>query len=156
MKHMCRMRRRGCAGNLSRRAEDYLEAILNVTLEKGYARTKDVACELEISPSTVVEMFQKLDGMGLVEYRRYEGVVLSPSGREVAEAVKFRHDTLKEFLMAINVPEKIADSDACSMEHELHPSTIQQIRLLLEALQLDPGISERIRRNTPRQEEQSA
>ncbi len=78
-------------------------------------------------------------------------------GREVAEAVKFRHDTLKEFLMAINVPEKIANSDACYMEHELHPpSTIQQIRLLLEALQSNPGISERIRRNTPRQEEQSA
>jgi len=25
------------------------------------------------------EMFQKLDGMGLVEYRRYEGVVLPPA-----------------------------------------------------------------------------
>jgi DtxR family Mn-dependent transcriptional regulator len=150
------MRHRGCAGNLSRRVEDYLEAILNVTLEKGYARTKDVACELGISPSTVVEMFQKLDGMGLVEYRRYEGVVLSPSGREVAEAVKSRHDTLKEFLMMINVPEKIANADACYMEHELHPATIQQIRLLLEALRSDSGISERIRRSTPGPEEGSA
>ncbi|KLK88878.1 DtxR family iron (metal) dependent repressor [Methanoculleus sediminis] len=149
------MRRRGCAVNLSSRVEDYLEAILNVTLEKGYARTKDVACELDISPSTVVEMFQKLDGMGLVGYRRYEGVVLSPAGREVAEVIKFRHDTLKEFLMTINVPEKIANADACYMEHELHPSTIQQIRLLLEALQSDSGICERIRRNTPKQEEQS-
>lgn len=156
MKHICRMRHRGCAGNLSRRVEDYLEAILNVTLEKGYARTKDVACELGISPSTVVEMFQKLDGMGLVEYRRYEGVVLSPSGREVAEAVKSRHDTLKEFLMMINVPEKIANADACYMEHELHPATIQQIRLLLEALRSDSGISERIRRSTPGPEEGSA
>ncbi|KUK63051.1 MAG: Iron dependent repressor [Methanoculleus marisnigri] len=143
------MRHRGCAGNLSRRVEDYLEAILNVTLEKGYARTKDVACELEISPSTVVEMFQKLGAMGLVEYRRYEGVVLLPAGREVAEVIKFRHDTLKEFLMTLNVPEKIANADACYMEHELHPETIRQIRLLLEALQSDSGICERIRRKTP-------
>ncbi|WP_300999095.1 metal-dependent transcriptional regulator [Methanoculleus sp.] len=146
------MRHQGCAKNLSRRVEDYLEAILNVTLEKGYARTKDVACELDISPSTVVEMFQKLDGMGLVDYRRYEGVVLSPAGREVAEVIKFRHDTLKEFLMTIHVPEKIANSDACYMEHELHPSTIRQIRLLLEALQSDSGICERIRRSTPARE----
>lgn len=150
------MKHQGCVKNLSRRVEDYLEAILNVTLEKGYARTKDVALELDISPSTVVEMFQKLDGMGLVEYRRYEGVVLSPAGREVAEVIKFRHDTLKEFLMAINVPEKTADSDACYMEHELHPETIRQIRLLIEALQSDPGICERIRRKTPGRENPSA
>lgn len=143
------MKHKGYIKNLSRRAEDYLEAILNVTLEKGYARTKDVACELDLSPSSVVEMFRKLDGMGLVEYRRYEGVVLSPKGHEIAEAVKFRHDTLKEFLMAIHVPEKIANADACYMEHELHPKTIHQIRLLTKALQSDPTIAERIGRSPP-------
>lgn len=138
--------------NLSRTAEDYLEAILNVTLEKGYARTKDVACELDLSPSSVVEMFRKLDGMGLVEYRRYEGVVLSPPGREVAEAIKSRHETLREFLRIIHVPEKIANADACYMEHELHPVTIQRIRLLVEVMRSDPEISERIRGSTRRRE----
>jgi DtxR family Mn-dependent transcriptional regulator len=146
------MENRYTVKNLSRTAEDYLEAILNVTLEKGYARTKDVACELCLSPSSVVEMFRKLDGMGLVEYRRYEGVVLKPPGREVAEAIKSRHDTLREFLKVIHVPEKIADSDACYMEHELHPTTIRQIKLLVEALRADSGVSERIRRSTPRRE----
>ncbi|HDR72848.1 MAG TPA: metal-dependent transcriptional regulator [Methanoculleus sp.] len=131
---------------LSRTAEDYLEAILNVTLHKGYARTKDVACELDLSPSSVVEMFRKLDGMGLIEYRRYEGVVLKPAGREIAEAIKFRHDTLKEFLLRIRVPEKIADSDACFMEHELHPETVRQIRLLIEVLRADPDLCDRIRK----------
>ncbi|WP_261595993.1 metal-dependent transcriptional regulator [Methanoculleus formosensis] len=135
--------------NLSRKAEDYLEAILNVTLKKGYARTKDVACELDLSPSSVVEMFRKLDGMGLVEYRRYEGVVLKPAGREVAQAVKSRHDTLKEFLKIIHVPEKIAESDACYMEHELHPATIRQIRALVEELRSESGISERIPKSAP-------
>ncbi|WP_342770496.1 MULTISPECIES: metal-dependent transcriptional regulator [unclassified Methanoculleus] len=138
--------------NLSRKAEDYLEAILNVTLEKGYARTKDVARELDLSPSSVVEMFRKLDKMGLVEYRRYEGVVLAPAGREVAEVIKSRHDTLREFLRMINVPEKIADCDACSMEHELHPATIRQIRLLVKELQSDTRIAECIRRSTPTRE----
>jgi DtxR family Mn-dependent transcriptional regulator len=132
---------------LSRTAEDYLEAILNITLEKGYARTKDVARELYLSPSSVVEMFRKLDRMGLIEYRRYEGVVLQPRGREIAEAIKFRHDTLKEFLLQIRVPEEIADSDACFMEHELHPETIRQIRLLIEGLRADPDLREKIRRS---------
>jgi len=141
------MRHQGCRKDLSRRVEDYLEAILNVTLEKGYARTKDVAREMDVSPSTVVEMFRKLAHAGLVEYRRYEGVVLLPAGREVAESVKFRHDTLKEFLKAIHVPETIANTDACYMEHELHPTTICQIRLLVEELKSDPEICERIRNN---------
>ncbi len=149
MKHQYCAKHKRCTKNLSRRAEDYLEAILNVTLEKGYARTKDVACELDLSPSSVVEMFRKLDRMSLVEYRRYEGVVLSPTGREIAEVIKFRHDTLKEFLMAIHVPEKIANADACYMEHELHPKTIHQIRLLTKTLQSDPTIAKRIGRPPP-------
>jgi DtxR family Mn-dependent transcriptional regulator len=120
---------------LSHKAEDYLEAILNVTLGKGYARTKDVAGELRVSPSSVVEMFKKLDRMALVQYRPYEGVVLTAKGREIAEVIKYRHDTLKALLLLINVPEEIAESDACFMEHELHPETVRQIRLLVEALQ---------------------
>lgn len=125
---------------LSHKAEDYLEAILNVTLEKGYARTKDVAGELGVQPSSVVEMFKKLDRLALVRYRPYEGVVLTQRGREIAEVIKYRHDTLKAFLLLVNVPEKIAESDACFMEHELHPETIRQIRKLIEVLQDDSGL----------------
>jgi DtxR family Mn-dependent transcriptional regulator len=117
---------------LSRKTEDYLEAILNVSLEKGYARTKDVAGELGVSPSSVVEMFQKLDSLNLVEYRRYEGVTLMPEGEKIARVIKSRHEILKAFLMIIEVPEKIADKDACFMEHELHPETIEQIGVLVE------------------------
>jgi DtxR family Mn-dependent transcriptional regulator len=141
---------------LSRTAEDYLEAILNVTLEKGYARTKDVARELDLSPSSVVEMFRKLDRLGLIEYRRYEGVVLKPGGREIAETIKFRHDTLKEFLLRIRVPEEIADSDACFMEHELHPETVRQIRLLIEALREDQDLCDRIQNHIAAQHGKTA
>jgi len=129
---------------ISQKAEDYLEAILNVTLEKGYARTKDVAGELNISPSSVVEMFQKLDQMNLIEYRKYEGVLLQPKGREIAEFIKYRHDTLKEMLMLINVPEDIANTDACFMEHELHSETVRQIRLLIDVLHEDSHLLEMI------------
>ncbi len=119
---------------ISRKAEDYLEAILNVTLEKGYARTKDVAEELGISPPSVVEMFRKLDAMGLINYRRYEGVTLKPEGKEIAEVIRYRHDTLRTFLTLINVPEKIADHDACIMEHELDTKTIEQLRMFVDFL----------------------
>ena len=53
---------------LSRKAEDYLEAILNISLRdgKGYARVKEIARALNVKPSSVVEMARRLNGMGLV------------------------------------------------------------------------------------------
>ncbi|MBN1195405.1 MAG: metal-dependent transcriptional regulator [Methanomicrobiaceae archaeon] len=129
---------RGCVKNLSRKAEDYLEAILNVILTKGYAKTKDVAAELGVRSPSVVEMFRKLDKMGLVEYRRYEGVVLTAQGREIAEAIRFRHETLKRLFTLIGVPEDIADADACMMEHELSEKSVRQIRLFIDFLASRP------------------
>ncbi len=130
---------------LSRTAEDYLEAILNVTLRKGYARTGEIARELGLSPSSVVELFRKLDRMGLIEYRKYEGVVFRPEGRAIAEVIKYRHDTLREFLRMAAVPDDIASKDACYMEHELHPDTIRCIRDFIEVLQNDPSLATMIR-----------
>ena len=135
-------RYQGYVHTLTETAEDYLEAILNVVLEKGYAKTRDVAHELGVRPPSVVEMFQKLDAIGLVEYRRYEGVVLTPRGRQIAEVIKSRHDTLKRFLTLIQVPQEIAEKDACAMEHELSEESIEQIRLFVEFMNTHPAGNE--------------
>jgi len=127
--------------HLSRKAEDYLEAIYIVSRDKGYARTKDVAAQLKVSPSSVVEMFRKLDKLGLVRYRKYEGVVPNPEGLRIGRMIKNRHDTLKAFFMKIGVPEDIADEDACMMEHELNPRSIEQIQLLLRFVNEKAGVS---------------
>lgn len=108
-----------------------MEAILNITEEKGYARIKDVAITLDVRPPSVVEMVKRLDKKGLVEYRKHDGVTLTGEGRGIALSVKDRHDTIKSFLEVINVPEKIADEDACTMEHELHAITTTQIKNLV-------------------------
>jgi DtxR family Mn-dependent transcriptional regulator len=113
---------------LSRKAEDYLEAILNASSEKGYARTKDIARELDIRPPTVVEMVRKLDKIGMITYRKYDGVTLTEQGKKIAEVIRDRHVTLRSFLELVDVPHAIAEKDACMMEHELHPETIEQIR----------------------------
>jgi len=114
--------------HISRKEEDYLEAILNTILEKGYARSHDISEKLHVVPSSVSEMFTKLGKKGLVNYRRYEGVTLTSSGQIIAEQIKFRHSILVEFLKILDVPEKIADDDACFMEHELNTVTIQKIK----------------------------
>lgn len=124
--------------SLSRKAEDYLEAILNASSDKGYARTKDIARELNLQPPTVVEMVQKLDKMGMITYRKYDGVTLTPQGKKIAEVIRDRHVTLRAFLELVNVPHDIAEKDACMMEHELSPETIEQIRSFISFVRENP------------------
>ncbi len=113
---------------LSRKAEDYLEVILNITATKGRARIKDIARALNVRPSSVVEMANRLNDMGLVEYRKYDGISLTEKGKTIAKVVKDRHETIQAFLEILKVPPRIADKDACIMEHELEPETIEQLR----------------------------
>jgi len=116
---------------LSRKVEDYLEAILNIADQKGYARTKDIASVLDITSPSVVEMIKKLDNMEFVNYRKYEGVTLTPRGREIASSVREKHEIIRNFLKIIQVPNGIANKDACTMEHHLDPKTIEQIKMLV-------------------------
>jgi len=123
---------------LSRKAEDYLEAILNITERKGHTRTKDIAAALDIKPPSVVEMLKRLNDMALVEYRKYEGVKLTPKGREIARVVKDRHETIRAFLEILKVPKKIANKDACIIEHELEPETIGQLKNFVQFVKSAP------------------
>ena len=123
---------------LGRREEDYLEAIYNIIREKGYARTTDIANRLGVTPSSVSEMLQKLDSKGLIEYRKYEGTILTRRGQKVAEAVKGRHDALLELLKILQVPESVADKDACTMEHNLDPITIIQLKKFINFVKNSP------------------
>ena len=111
----------------SKTVEDYLEAIYNVIRRKGYARTKDISRELEISSPSVTEMLKKLDDMDLVNYERYSGVTLTPRGERIARSVKTRHDTIRTLLRIILVSDKTAERDACKIEHEMSPETIEQL-----------------------------
>lgn len=133
---------------LTMKEEDYLEAILNVSKEKGYAKTRDVAEELELSPPSVVEMFAKLDRKKLVIYRKYEGVTLTDAGRTIAEQIKYRHDVLVGFLRLIAVSEETATKDACFMEHELNAETIQKIKQFVEYVGTSKSAQIELRRFT--------
>lgn len=127
---------------LSRKAEDYLEAILNITERKGYARIKDIAHELGITPPSVTEMVSKLDKKKLVLYEKYGGVRLTEKGRDIACTVKRRHETFNKFLKIILVPTEIAEKDACILEHHLNSKTIKQFSQFLQFIESEPSYSQ--------------
>ncbi|MDG6218251.1 MAG: iron dependent repressor, metal binding and dimerization domain protein, partial [Candidatus Thermoplasmatota archaeon] len=109
------------------RTEDYLEALIYIIEEKGFAKVKDVSEYLSISPSSVTEMFQKLKETGFINYEKYRGVTLTKKGLNVANKTKKRHETLREFLCILGVPESIANEDACRIEHVINPETMKRL-----------------------------
>ena len=122
----------------SKSVEDYLEAIYNIILRKGYARTKDISMELNIRSPSVTEMLKKLDDMDLVNYERYSGVTLTPRGERIARSVKMRHDTIRKLLRIIMVSDKTAERDACKIEHEISPETIEQLTKFVRFVESAP------------------
>ncbi len=113
---------------LSRKAEDYLKAILTIESEKGYARIKDIATVLDVTAPSVTEMAKKLDKEGYIKYIKYESITLTPKGIDIARVSKNRHDLLMFFLQdVIKVPQKIAEKDVSVLENKLHDITIDRI-----------------------------
>ncbi len=117
---------------VTKRTEDYLEAIDTIMERKGYARVKDISDILGVALPSVTEMFQKLSEAGLINYEKYSGVTLTETGREIAKKTKEKHEILKEFLMILGIDCIIADSDACKIEHVVDPETLDRLTKFVE------------------------
>ena len=79
----------------SQSAEDYLERILELIQETGQARVVDIANSLNIRQASVTNMVKKLCELGFVDHEKYKrGLVLTDTGREVAQRIQRRHETL--------------------------------------------------------------
>ncbi|WP_406657007.1 metal-dependent transcriptional regulator [Methanolobus sp. ZRKC2] len=119
---------------LSRKAENYLKAIMMIESEKGYARIKDIAVIMNVRAPSVTEMMKRLNKEGYVDYVKYGSINLTAKGNNVALIAENRHDYLKILLRDImKVPEKIAEKDACVLEHELHDITIEKMKIFVNS-----------------------
>jgi len=114
------------------RDEDYLKIIASIVEEKGYAKVKDVAKELDLGPSTVTGMFKKLDKAGYINYEKYGGVTLTDKGEEIARKTEEKYSMLKAFLTSLGLDEKTAEKDACRIEHILDPKTANALKKFVE------------------------
>ncbi|RLI85973.1 MAG: metal-dependent transcriptional regulator [Archaeoglobales archaeon] len=126
---------------LGRRAEDYLEAIYELCKNRGFARVKEIAVYLNVRPATVSEMLEKLSREGYVIYRKRLFVALTEKGKEVAMDVRERRETLVKFLTALGIPKDIAERDACTIEHILHPETVKQLKNFVKFIEDCPAVS---------------
>jgi Mn-dependent DtxR family transcriptional regulator len=118
--------------------EDYLERIYRLIDEKGYARVSDIAEGLDVHPSSVTKMIQKLDKDEYLVYEKYRGLVLTAKGKRIGKRLVDRHKLLEQFLELIGVREENIYRDVEGIEHHLSWDSITCIETLVEYLKRDP------------------
>jgi Mn-dependent DtxR family transcriptional regulator len=118
--------------------EDYLEKIYRLISDKGYARVSDIAEGLEVHPSSVTKMIQKLDKDNYLVYERYRGLMLTTKGKKMGKRLMDRHQLLEQFLGVIGVQEENIYKDVEGIEHHLSWDSITCIETLVEYFKQDP------------------
>lgn len=126
--------------------EDYLERIYSLIEEKGYARVSDIAEALEVHPSSVTKMVQKLDKDKYLVYEKYRGLVLTSKGKKIGKRLVDRHALLEDFLRTIGVDEEHIYKDVEGIEHHLSWESITCIEYLMQYFIQDPLRAAELRR----------
>lgn len=120
--------------------EDYIERIYKLIDEKGYARVSDIAEGLEVHPSSVTKMIQKLDKDKYLIYEKYRGLILTTKGEKMGKRLVDRHQLLEDFLTLIGVHNDNIYKDVEGIEHHLSWDSITCIENLVQYFENNPDL----------------
>ena len=121
--------------------ENYLKTILQQSQVSGadLVTTGQLATSLRVSPGTVTAMLKTLSEGGLVKYRPYEGVTLSPTGRKLALRMVRRHRLLESFLVrTLSLTWDEVHEEAENLEHAVSDVLVDRIDEFLGQPTVDP------------------
>lgn len=113
-------------------AQDYVEAIADLSVSQGEARLTELARRLGVTHVTVNRTLGRLQQAGYVNTRPYRAIFLTDAGRKLAEESKKRHETVAAFLRSLGISEKTAELDAEGIEHHVSPETLAAFERLLK------------------------
>ena len=109
-------------------SEDYLERILIIKQKKGNVHSIDIANELNFSKPSVSVAMKKLRENGYIIFDKDGSISLTEKGNEIATKTYEKHIILTKALMALGVPQKDAEADACKIEHDLSEASFNAIK----------------------------
>jgi len=112
-------------------AQDYVEAIADLSVSLGEARVMDLACRLGVTHVTVNRTLARLKKIGFVNMEPYRAIFLTDAGHKLAAECKQRHETVVSFLRSLGISERVAELDAEGIEHHVSPETLTAFERLL-------------------------
>ena len=105
-------------------AQDYVEAIADLSASLGEARVVDLARQLGVTHVTVNRTLARLKRAGFVNTKPYRAIFLTGAGHKLADECRRRHKTVVAFLHSLGISEKTAKLDAEGIEHHVSPETL--------------------------------
>ena len=113
---------------LQESGEMYLESILILSRTKGAVRSIDISQHLGYSKPSVSRAVGLLKSGNYITVDAEGHILLTDSGRAIAEEILSRHKVITEMLIRLGVDKEVASADACKMEHVISDETFQAIK----------------------------
>lgn len=114
--------------------EDYLQLIHHMTAEGKPVIGSHVAEKMGVAVATTFATVQRMQKAGLVHMNDHKEILLTGSGREVAEAVIRRHALAERLLVdVLHLPWHEAHEEAHNFEHVISPRVERQLMLVLNS-----------------------
>ncbi len=121
---------------LTSRAQDYLRTIYQLSSKGSKVRLVTLSEALGVRMPTALQMVRFLASQGLVKYEKHGEIELTEEGRRIAEEIQTKHNLLFEFLTKyLGVDPKVAEKDACGMEHHLSEETYDRLLKFIEFME---------------------
>jgi DtxR family Mn-dependent transcriptional regulator len=126
---------------LTQTIQDYLKTIYDLSESNGSASTTALAARLGIAPASVTGMIQRLAGGNppMVDYRKHQGVTLTPVGKRAALEVIRHHRLIETYLVtALGYSWDNVHEEACRLEHVISEDFEARIASVLGNPTRDP------------------
>ena len=109
-------------------SEDYLERILMLEIANGKVKSIDIALDMNFSKPSVSIAMKNLREANHITVTKEGYIYLTESGQKIAETIYERHQLLSSWLTTLGVDPKVAEDDACRIEHVISPESFEAIK----------------------------
>ena len=114
--------------SLQESGEMYLESIYVLSKKNNIVHAVDIGEYLGYTKPSVSRAMGILKSGGYIVVEKGGNIVLTESGRRVAETMYERHTLITEILKSIGVTDEVASIDACKIEHIISEESFEAMK----------------------------
>jgi DtxR family Mn-dependent transcriptional regulator len=123
----------------SESVQNFLKAVYKLQQTMERVSTNALAEVLNVQAPSITDMAQRLVNAGLVDYQKYQGVLLTPTGEALALKIIRRHRLLELFLVReLGYALQEVHAEAENLEHAVSDRFIDALANKLENPAIDP------------------
>jgi Mn-dependent DtxR family transcriptional regulator len=119
---------------LQESGEMYLETIYVLGKANTHVRSVDIAEHMGYSKPSVSRAVHLLQENGYIEMDEDGFIILTDSGKAVAEKIFERHTVISGMLIRLGVDPETAADDACKIEHAISDASFEAIKQHLQTM----------------------